>query len=75
MGTKTKHIFLSLSLFFFLAMLHGLWDLSSPTRYRTHPLGSEAQSPNYWTTSEFPKCVSLTINHSIPVPLSLVFLA
>ena len=24
------------SLFFFLAELHGMWDLSSPTRYRTH---------------------------------------
>ena len=27
--------------FFFLAALHGLWDLSSLTRDRTHVLGSE----------------------------------
>ena len=27
-------------LFFFLVMLHGLWDLSSPTKNRTWALGS-----------------------------------
>ena len=29
-------------LFFFLAVLHGLWDLSSPTKDRTWTLGSES---------------------------------
>ena len=27
---------------FFLATLHGLWDLSSPTRDQTRALGSES---------------------------------
>ena len=30
------------SLAFFLAMLHGLWDLSSPTKDQTRALGSES---------------------------------
>ena len=33
----------------FLAMLRGLWDLSSPTRDRTRALAVKAQSPNHWT--------------------------
>lgn len=34
---------------FFLAVLPGLQDLSSPD-----PLGSEVQSPDQWTAREFP---------------------
>ena len=36
--------------FFFLATLHGTWDLSSPTRDRTHAPVMEARSLNYWTS-------------------------
>lgn len=63
-------IYFSLSFF-----AHASWlvDSSSPTRYGTHPLGSEAQSPNYWTTQRISKCISLTINHNIPVPSALSF--
>ena len=48
----------SLSLFFFfLAVLHGLQDLSSLIRDWTHALSTsavKAQSPNYWTAMKFP---------------------
>ena len=41
--------------FFFLAMLHGMWDLSSPTRDQTLALPAvQAWSPNHWTAREFP---------------------
>ena len=39
--------------FFFLAVLHGLRDLSSSTRDGTVPPAVEAQSPNHWTAREF----------------------
>ena len=39
-------------LFFFLATPHGTWDLSSPTRDRTHTPVMEARSLNYWTSRE-----------------------
>ena len=48
----------SLSLFF-LAVLHDLWDLSSPTRDWTRSLAVRTQSPNHWTTSKFLKMQSL----------------
>ena len=38
----------------FLAMLQGLWDLSSLTRDRTWALAVKAQSPNHWTARELP---------------------
>ena len=37
-----------LELFSILAALHGLWDLSSPTRDQTLSPAVEAQSPNPW---------------------------
>ena len=40
-----------------LAVTHGLWDLSFPTRGRTHGPCSGSLSPNYWTTREFPSLV------------------
>ena len=51
--------------FFFLAMMYGLWDLSSLTGNRTLAMAVKAPSPNHWTTREFPKtplfnhCVTL----------------
>ena len=46
-------LLISLSLFFFLAVLHDVWDLSSPTRDWTRSLAVRTQSPNHWTTSKF----------------------
>ena len=39
---------------FFLTMLYGLQSLSYPARDRTLPPAVEMQSPNYWTTRDFP---------------------
>ena len=39
---------------YFLAMPHGLWELSSLTRIKPRPLAVRAHSPNHWTTREFP---------------------
>ena len=36
------------------AALHGLLDLSFPTRDRTRPSAVKVPSPNHWTTREFP---------------------
>ena len=44
-----------LCLFFFLALLPGLWDVSSPTRDGTRPSAVRAWSPYHWTAREFPK--------------------
>ena len=41
-------------LFFFLATLHGMQDLSSLTRDWTVSPSVEVQSPNHWTAREFP---------------------
>ena len=38
----------------FLAMLHSLWDLSSPSRDQTSVPAVKVQSLNLWTTMEFP---------------------
>ena len=49
-----------MGLFFsFLAMLHGLCDLSSPSRPGSEPtpLAVEVWSPNHWTTRKVPKWV------------------
>ena len=40
--------------FLFLASLHGIQDLSSLTRDRTHAPAVEAQSVNHWTAREVP---------------------
>ena len=68
--------------FFFLAMPHGLWDLSSPTRDRTRAPSSEAPSPNHWTAREIPDFYlksGLTVqgrkhapHHEEPKPLCVV---
>ena len=48
--------FLSLSFFFiFLVEPFGLWYLSSPTRDWTKPSEVKLQTPNHWTTREFPQ--------------------
>ena len=39
---------------FFLNWPFGLWELNSPAKDEACTLGSESQSPNYWTTGEFP---------------------
>ena len=40
-------------MFGFLA--RGMWDLSSPTMYRTQASAWGAQSVNHWTTREVPQ--------------------
>ena len=45
------------SLSLFVAILHGLWGLSSLTRDWTQALAVKAPSLNHWTTREFPKFV------------------
>ena len=42
--------------FFFLAMVHGFCDLNSLTRIELGPSAMRVQSPNHWTTREFPCC-------------------
>ena len=43
------------SLYFsFLAVPHGMWDLSSPTRAETCAPAMEVQNLNHWTTREVP---------------------
>ena len=44
----------------FLAMLHGMCDLSSPTRDRTLAPALEAPSLNHWTAREVPEPILLT---------------
>ena len=38
----------------FLALLHGMWGLSSLTRIKPVLPPVEAQSPNHWTARKFP---------------------
>ena len=42
------------SWYFFLAMLSGMQNLSSPTRDQTHAPAVEVWNPNHKTTKEFP---------------------
>ena len=45
----------------FLATRHSLQNISSPNRDQTRPLAVEVQSPNHWTTREFPEtCFLMT---------------
>ena len=44
----------SVVVFGFLAPLHSLWDLSSPTRDWTWAPAVRASSPNHWIAREFP---------------------
>ena len=43
----------------FLAMLHSLWDLSSPSRDQTSVPAVKVPSLNLWTTMEFPLCMQI----------------
>ena len=38
----------------FLAALHSMQHLSSPSSNQTVPLAVEVQNPNHWTAREFP---------------------
>ena len=40
--------------FFILAIPHGLWGHSSPSRDWAQALGSESWTPDHWTAREFP---------------------
>ena len=71
-GLSRIHTYLFIFIFIyfyliFLAVLCGLWDLSSPTRYRTWALAVKVPSPNHWTARKFPlflfKCLSNFLNH------------
>ena len=44
-----------ISFFFFKVVLCKLWDLSSPILDPAHASCSGMQSPNHWTTREFPE--------------------
>ena len=39
----------SIFVYLFFAMLHSMWDLSSPTRDRTWVHSSESPNVNHWT--------------------------
>ena len=43
--------------FFFLAVPHGMLDLSSRPGIEPAPRAVEARSPNHWTAREFPKLI------------------
>ena len=47
------------SFFFFFAMPHSLWDLSSPTETESRSSANRAPSPNHRTIREFPKVIVL----------------
>ena len=49
-------------LFFLLAVLCSLQDLSSPTRDWTRTIGSESADPNLWIAREFPQ-IPILIHH------------
>ena len=40
--------------YYYLAILHSLWDLSSPFRVGPLPSAAKSQSPSHWTTREVP---------------------
>ena len=53
---------LKLFIYFYLAALSGMWDLSSPTRDQTVAhLTLEVWSTNHWTTREVPKWDFFTV--------------
>ena len=43
---------LAFTYFYFLATLHGMWDLSTPMMGRPAAPAVEAQNLNHWTTRE-----------------------
>ena len=51
------YYFLNVLYLFFLAMLHSLWDLSSPTRDQTGVPAVNVPGPNLWATVAFPLSV------------------
>ena len=59
--------------FFFLAAPCSLWDLSFPSRDQTQAPAVKVQSPNHWTTREFPDYSILNCRPSIPPPLWITF--
>lgn len=52
LNLRRKNAFLKNVFFHFLAILQGVWDLSSVTRDRTHTLVLEVWTVNPWTTRE-----------------------
>ena len=55
-----KYVYVTI-LFYFLAMLLGLWGLISPTRDRIGTQGVKAPSPNHWTTRVFSTSLNLVV--------------
>jgi len=47
-------------IYLFLAMLHGTWDLSSPTRNQTHNPAVEACTGYKWRAGDWQKDAALT---------------
>ena len=54
LGIYSIYLFIIYYYFYFLATLHRMWDLSSPTRDPTHTLAVEVWSLNRWTAKEVP---------------------
>ena len=48
------HVINTQFFFFFLAVLHGMWDLSSQPEMESTLPALEAQSLNHWTAREVP---------------------
>ena len=60
----------TISIFFhLLAMLHGWWDLSSPTRDWTQAIAVNAPNPNHWTAREFPRHIPIPIDIDIDIDI------
>ena len=56
-----------LNIDYFLAVLHGFWDLSSPVRDQTRILWVKIENLNHWTTRELPQMVKYFECHSGPL--------
>ena len=59
--SKCALLFLTFMLVYFLALAHGMWDLSSLTRDLTCSPNPtlEVWNPNYWITREVPEILLL----------------
>ena len=70
--------FVTILLQFYVLVLwsQGMWDLSSPTRDRTHtPLCARRWSLNHWTTKELPRIESWLSSANIPPKVTSSFIS
>ena len=52
-GRRILNLWITREVLFFSAMLHGLWDFSSPAKEWTQALGYERVDANHWNAREF----------------------